>query len=85
MNLKNLSIKEIYYKLLSKGISKNLLDEYIETHQEELSNYEIISAKKIWNKKIRQSDEKNVKEFLYKKGYKEETINNVVQEQTGFC
>ena len=52
MNLKNLSMQEIRYKLCQKGVSKRLVDEYIEKHEEELVQYEIESAKKIWQKKI---------------------------------
>lgn len=75
INLKSLSIKEISYKLYQKGVSKKLVDEYIYNHKEELLEYEINSAKKIWNKKIQNTDEEGVKEFLYKKGYMQETIN----------
>lgn len=74
MNLKSLSIKEISYKLCQKGVSKRLVDEYIYEHREELLEYEIKSAQKIWNKKIGDSDEQSVKEFLYKKGYMQETL-----------
>ena len=34
--LKNLSIKEIKYKLLAKGLDKNLIEDYIYENQEEL-------------------------------------------------
>ena len=78
MNLKSLSMKEISYKLGQKGVSKNLVDEYMRKHEDELLEYEINSAKKIWNKKIQNSDENSVKEFLYKKGYKQETIQRIL-------
>lgn len=77
VNLKSLSIKEIRYKLCQKGVSKNLVDDYIEKHEDELLEYEMSSAKKIWNKKIQNSDENAIKEFLYKKGYKQETIHAI--------
>lgn len=78
VNLKSLSIKEISYKLCQKGINKRLLDDYIYKNREELLEYEINSAKKIWDKKIRMTDDKKtVEEFLYKKGYMQETINIV--------
>lgn len=77
MNLKSLSLKEIRYKLCQKGVSKNLVEEYFSKQENELLEYEIDSAKKIWNKKIQNSDEKSVKEFLYKKGYKQETIQEI--------
>jgi len=75
INLKSLSIKEISYKLCQKGVSKKLVDEYIYNHKEEILEYEINSAKKIWNKKIKDSDEETVKTFLYKKGYMQDTVN----------
>lgn len=77
MNLKSLSLKEIRYKLCQKGVSKNLVEEYFSKQENELLEYEIDSAKKIWNKKIQNSDENSVKEFLYKKGYKQETIQEI--------
>ena len=80
INLKSLSIKEISYKLCQKGVSKKMIDEYICNHKEELLNYEINSAQKIWNKKIINSDEQTVREFLYKKGYMQETINFIQQD-----
>ena len=52
INLKNMSIKEIEYKLISKGINKELIDSYIYKNKEKLLDYEIQSAKNIINKKI---------------------------------
>lgn len=78
MNLKSLSIKEISYKLCQKGVNKRLVDEYMAKHKDELLEYEVDSAKKIWNKKIQNSDENSVKEFLYKKGYTQETIQQIM-------
>lgn len=78
INLKNLSLKEISYKLCQKGVSKRLIEDYITKHEEELLEYELQSAKKIWNKKIQNFDENSVKEFLYKKGYTQETIQKIL-------
>lgn len=78
INLKSLSIKEISYKLCQKGVSKRLVDDYITKHEDELLEYELNSAKKIWKKKIQGSDENSVKEFLYKKGYRQETIQEII-------
>lgn len=77
INLKSLSLKEISYKLCQKGVSKRLIEDYIAKHEEELLEYELQSAKKIWNKKIQNVDENSVKEFLYKKGYTQETIQKI--------
>lgn len=70
MNLKNMSIQEIKYKLMTKGIDKKLIDKYIEEHEEELEEYEKRSAENIKIKKSNQMDEKEIEQYLYKKGYK---------------
>ena len=69
MNLKTLSIKEIKYKLLSKGLDKKLIEQYIEKNHEELSEYEQKCVEKI---KIKKSEltEEEIKQYLYRKGYK---------------
>ncbi len=73
MALKNLSIKEIKYKLMAKGLSKSLIDDYISNHIEELSDYELQSAKSIAIKKSNLEKEE-IKNYLMKKGYKTESI-----------
>ena len=77
INLKNLSIKEISYKLCQKGVSKTQVDEYIFEHREELLQYEIKSATNIWNKKNQNMEQEEIKQFLYKKGYMPDTINAI--------
>ena len=70
--LKTLSIKEIKYKLLSKGLDKNLIEDYIANHYEELQEYEENSLEKIKLKKSGSMDELKLKQYLLKKGYKGE-------------
>ena len=67
--LKTLSIKEIRYKLLSKGLDKDLIDEYIDIHYEELKEYENNCMEKIKAKKSSSMDEEKLKQYLYRKGY----------------
>lgn len=74
MSLKNLSIKEIKYKLYTKGINKNLLDEYIQKKYDTLEEYERKSAQNIKIKKQNSMDEQEIKSYLLKKGYKGENI-----------
>lgn len=76
-NLKNLSIKELSYKLQTKGIDKDLLDNYISSHIEELKEYEVKSAQNIYNKKINTMDEIEIKQYLIKKGYKGESLREL--------
>ena len=72
--LKNLSIKEIKYKLYQKGINMSLLDDYIQENYEELQEYEKKSAQNIKMKKQNTMTEDEVKIYLLKKGYKGENI-----------
>ena len=74
MNLKNLSIKELQYKLLSKGLNKNMIEDYFYEHKENLEEYEIKSAGNIIYKKKSSMDEDEIKQYLLKKGYKYESI-----------
>lgn len=76
--LNNLSRKEISYKLYSKGISKELIEDYFSEHQEELYDYEIQSAQNIFNKKSITMETEEIKNYLRKKGYKEDIIKDVL-------
>lgn len=78
--LKNLSIKELKYKLLSKGVNKNEIEQYFSLNNEKLLEYEFKAAKNIINKKIRKEDLDSIKNYLYKKGYLSESINNAIEE-----
>ena len=80
MALKNLSIKEIKYKLISKGISSNLVEDYVQKHEEELNEYEQKSADNIVLKKSVNMDETEIKQYLIKKGYTEEHIKNAIEK-----
>lgn len=78
MLLKNLSIKEIKYKLLSKGLDKNQIEDYISENKEELEEYETKSAQNIIYKKSSSMDEEEIKNYLLKKGYNYENIENAL-------
>ena len=78
--LSNLSRKEIKYKLYSKGISNNLIEDYFSEHQEELYEYELKSAKNIFIKKKNTMDEEEIKIYLRKKGYTEEILKEITSE-----
>ena len=79
--LKNLSIKEIKYKLIAKGLSKDNIEDYIYENKEELEEYEIKSIKNIIYKKSNSMDEEEIKQYLLKKGYKQENIKEALEEQ----
>ncbi|MBR3883117.1 MAG: RecX family transcriptional regulator [Clostridia bacterium] len=77
--LRNLSIKEIAYKVCQKGVSKSLVDDYICKNKETMLEYEISSAKNIIKKKAGQ-EEQEIKNFLYKKGFMSESVNIAFDE-----
>ena len=78
--LKNLSIKELKYKLLSKGLNKNDVEDYIYDNKDELEKYEIKSASNIIYKKSTSMEQEEIKQYLLKKGYKIENINRALEE-----
>lgn len=78
--LKNMSIREIKYKLFAKGLSHDIIDEYISNHIEDLSDYELQSAKNICLKKIGMYESEEIKQFLLKKGYMMENIKEALDE-----
>lgn len=78
MALKNLSAKEIKYKLLTKGINKEVLEDYFYIHKQEIQEYELRSAQKIVDKKIRNMEKDEIRQYLLKKGYKQEIVNEVL-------
>ncbi len=80
ISLKNLSIREIEYKLYSKGIKKEDIEDYIYENKEELIEYEIKSARNIVNKKITSLEIEEIKQYLLKKGYKKEHINLALED-----
>ena len=78
--LKSLSIKEVSYKLLQKGIKKSLVDEFICNNKEKMLDYEIQSATKLLRKKLQSMELEEIKNFLYRKGYMSESISVAIDE-----
>ena len=79
-NLKNLSLKELKYKLLSKGLNKDLIDDYFSSNIDKLEEFEINSAKNIILKRSGNSEEQEIIQFLLKKGYKTDLIKRAIEE-----
>lgn len=69
MSLKNLSIFEIKNKLFTKGIDRDKIDDYIQEHREELEEYEEKSKENIIAKKSNVMDDRELKDYLYKRGF----------------
>lgn len=78
--IKNLSIKEIVYKIIQKGVNKNLIDDFICENNESMLEYEIASAKSIILKKQKNLEKQEIKIFLLKKGYMQDSINIAFEE-----
>jgi len=72
--LKTMSIKEIEYKLYSKGIDKKIVEQYIYENEDSLDEYEKKSAQKIINKKKTEKDIQEIRMYLLRKGYKNDNI-----------
>ena len=78
--LKNLSIKEIKYKLMAKGLDRSDIEDYIYENREELEEYEIKSISNIVYKKLDSMEKEEIKQYLIKKGYKLENINKAIEQ-----
>ena len=78
--LKNLSIREIQYKLLAKGLIKSDIEDYLYENRDELEEYEIKSASNIIYKKSLSMELEEIKQYLLKKGYKTENINKAIDD-----
>ena len=79
--LNNMSRKEIKYKLYSKGIENSLIEDYFSENSEELYEYELKSAKNIVIKKQSTIDEEEIENYLRKKGYREDIINQAINDE----
>lgn len=78
--LNNLSIKEVKYKLYNKGISSNIIDDYMSKNYEKMKEYEITSALNIIGKKINTLEENEIIQYLLKKGYKTDNIREAIDK-----
>ena len=80
MALKNLSLKQIRYKLQSKGISNNLIEDYFYENKEQLTEYEIKSAENIISKKIQLPAEEIIQSLL-KKGFEYDNVKAALERR----
>ena len=80
IKLNNMSLKEVRYKLMAKGISNDLIDDYMQENEEMLEDYEIESAKKIIIKKQNQMEEDELIKYLLKKGYQTSNIRQAIEK-----
>ena len=64
---------------MGKGIPKDLIEDYISNHQEQMEEYEIMSAKTIIIKKQNTMEEEAIIQSLIKKGYKTGNIRKAIE------
>ena len=74
ITLKNLSLKEVKYKLMAKGLNKDDIEDYFYENKDKLDEYEKKSARNIFYKKQKEMDIEEIKQYLLKKGYKYDNI-----------
>jgi regulatory protein len=79
MVLKNLSAKEIKYKLYTKGVPKDKIEDYFYNNSEEIDEYERKSAQNIVTKKQAIMEQEDIQKYLIKKGYKQQIIKEVLE------
>lgn len=77
IRFKSCSVKEIEYKLLQKGVSKEAIDSYKEENRELLYQHELTSARLLYEKKIVDKSDEEARLFLRRKGYLEDVVKQV--------
>ena len=78
--LKNMSLKQIKYKLQAKGISNYLIEDYFYKNIESLKEYEIKSANNIITKKYDDSPEEIIQNLL-KKGFEYDNVKEALERR----
>ena len=67
--------------LLRRGIKENYIDDYVESHQEELEKFEKDYAKQIVRKKIQITDIEKIIRYLKGKGYSYSSISEAIDNE----
>lgn len=68
INLKRISRKDIYFKLVQKGVSKQIVSEELEKQSEKLQEAEIRNIIQILNIRKHKEEDKNIR-YIMQKGY----------------
>lgn len=79
--INTLSLKEIRNKLYAKGIESDIIDTYFSNHEEQLEEYEMACARRIAMKKQTQMERQDIENFLYRKGYSKESIQEAFEDE----
>ena len=80
MNLKSMSIREIKNKIYAKGVYVDYIEDYISENREMLDEYELNSARKLYEKKIKLSEPKKVRVYLLNKGFTQDVLDKIEKE-----
>ena len=67
--------------MLSKGLNKEDIEDYMSENREELENFEIKSAENIIYKKESSKETEEIIQYLLKKGYKMDNIKKAIEEE----
>ena len=71
-------MKQIKYKLLSKGIDSSITEDYFSENSDELNEYEIKSAENLIAKKS-DSPAEEIVQSLLKKGFEYDNVKEAVE------
>ncbi|MBQ6860147.1 MAG: RecX family transcriptional regulator [Clostridia bacterium] len=78
MMLKISSVYEIRMDLLKRGIPQEYIDSYMNTHIEELNDFENESARKLAIKKYKSMDVEKIRRHMISKGYAYSNIADAI-------
>ncbi len=77
MNLKEMSIREIKLKLYQKGIYADEINNYIDENREMLEEYELNSARKVFDKKKNLNDKQKITRYLLNRGFEPDILSKI--------
>lgn len=77
VNMLKYSKYELKQKLLQKGIKTSIIEEKFETDLPD--DYEILVISKLFNGKLKNYDELKKKEYLYRRGFKMDSLGEVYE------
>ena len=77
MNLKEMSIREIKLKLYQKGIYADEINDYIDENREMLEEYELNSARKVFDKKKNLNDKQKIIKYLLNRGFDPDILSKI--------
>ena len=77
MNLKEMSIRELKLKLYQKGIYADEINDYIDENREMLEEYELNSARKVFDKKKNLNDKQKITRYLLNRGFDPDILSKI--------